>query len=138
MEKKAYYLDTCIWLNFFNKYEWHWKEADQFIRDVAVNEEKIFVSTIVLKELRSKLGERFDEAFQSLKKSSFAAMIKTTNEDYINARAYEREHHMLGFQDYLHVAIAKRLDVPLITRDKNLLIFAKDHVRAYKPEELIC
>ncbi len=38
---------------------------------------------------------------------------------------------------YLHVAIAKRLNIPLITRDKDLIIFAKKHVDVYKPEDLI-
>ncbi|MBT4538739.1 hypothetical protein HOI26_00900 [Candidatus Woesearchaeota archaeon] len=43
----------------------------------------------------------------------------------------------ISFYDYLHVAISKRLNIPLITRDKDLIIFAKKHIEVYRPEELI-
>ena len=59
-------------------------------------------------------------------------------EDYDLARKFENEEEIkLSFYDYLHVAIAKRLNVPLITRDKELIYFAKKHIGVFKPEDLI-
>ena len=60
-----------------------------------------------------------------------------TPEDYELARKWEQEHDSLSFYDYVHVAIAKRLNVPLITRDEDLTKFAKSYIKVFKPEELI-
>ena len=65
-------------------------------------------------------------------------MIKTVPEDYDLARKFEDEEEIkISFYDYLHVAISKRLNIPLITRDKDLITFAKKHIEVYRPEELI-
>ena len=65
-------------------------------------------------------------------------MIKTVPEDYDLARKFEDEEEVkISFYDYLHVAISKRLNIPLITRDKDLIAFAKKHIEVYRPEELI-
>ena len=65
-------------------------------------------------------------------------MIKTVPEDYNLARKFESEEKFkISFYDYLHIAIAKRLNIPLITRDKDLIIFAKKHIEVCRPEELI-
>ena len=65
-------------------------------------------------------------------------MIKTVPEDYDLARKFEDEEEIkISFYDYLHVATSKRLNIPLITRDKDLITFAKKHIEVYRPEELI-
>jgi len=65
-------------------------------------------------------------------------MIKTVPEDYDLARKFEDEEEIkISFYDYLHVAISKRLNIPLITRDKDLITFAKKDIEVYRPEELI-
>ena len=65
-------------------------------------------------------------------------MIKTVSEDYDLARKFEDEEEIkISFYDYLHVAISKRLNIPLITRDKDLITFAKKYVAVHRPEDLI-
>src|SRR3989338_3488731 len=132
MDKREYYLDSCIWLNLFKKEGDstkgipYWKLAKDFIEQVENGRGMIFVSTIVLKELSFKLGEKFYDVKQFFKGSGFIKIIKTTNDDYNLAREFEQQHGFISFYDYLHVAIAKRLGVPLITRDNDLMEFAKN------------
>lgn len=144
MEKKNCYLDSCIWLNLFKKEGDltkgvpYWKLAKDFIGQVEDEKGMIFVSTVVLKELSFKLEEKFDDVKQFFKETSFIDVIKTTSDYYNLAREFEQQHGLISFFDYLHVAIAKRLGVPLITRDSNLMEFAKNHIQVFKPEDLLC
>ncbi len=71
------------------------------------------------------------------KESDFIKIIKTTTSDYETARKWERIHKQLSLYDYLHIAIAKRLNATLITRDKKLMKFSKNIVPTCKPEDLI-
>jgi len=138
-----FYLDTCIWLNLFKregdttKGVPYWKIARDFIDYVGMTEGKIFVSTIVLRELQYKSGDRYGEVKEFFKKFDFISVLSTTNQDYESARISERKHQSLSFFDYLHVAVAKRLGAILITRDRELLLFARNHVKVNRPENLL-
>jgi len=140
--KNSYYVDTCIWLNLFKKEVNkkggipYWKIAEDFIKILEEKQEKIIVSTIVLKELYFTLKEKFPIINRFLKESDFIEIIKTSPEDYELARKWEKENKTLSFYDYLHTAITKRLNLCLITRDEDLIRFAKSHVNVLKPEEL--
>jgi len=140
MFKEVYYIDTCIWLNLFKKEGDstkgipYWKIAKDFLE----KNNQLIVSTITLKELQYVLGENFKEVKKFFKDLDFIKIISTTQEDYDLARKFEdEEKSKISFYDYLHVAIVKRLNLPLITRDKDLMKFARKHVKVYKPEELI-
>ncbi len=138
--QKTYYVDSCIWINLFKKEGEetkgvpYWKSAKDFIE----NGNTIIVSTIVIKELSFKIEEKLNLVMRFFKDNESIKLIKTIPEDYDLARKFEnQEQFKISFYDYLHVAIAKRLNIPLITRDKDLIIFAKKHVDVYKPEDLI-
>jgi len=142
MDEK-YYPDSCIWLNLFKKENnpikgtsW-WKLAKNFIEQVEEQNGKVLVSTIVLKELYFVAKDKFNRIKKFFKESEYIEIVKTTPEDYELARKWEQEHDSLSFYDYVHVAIAKRLNVPLITRDEDLTKFAKSYIKVFKPEELI-
>ncbi len=68
MQRKICYVDSCIWLNLFKKEGDqikgvpYWQLAQDFIKQVEDEKGTIIVSTIVLKELYFKLGEKFDYA----------------------------------------------------------------------------
>ena len=138
-----YYLDSCIWLNFFKKEgdsskgKAYWKIAKDFIENIKNNNNKIIVSTIVLKELSFK--EEFNVIKKFFKDEEYIEIIKTNSEDYKFARKLENEtNFQISFYDYLHIAISKRLEIPLITRDKELIEIAKNILPVNKPEDLIC
>ncbi len=143
MPQTYFYVDTCIWLNLFKKEgdeskgTPYWKLAKDFLEQVEEDNNGIIISTIILKELTFKLGERFNEVKEFFQESDSTKIIKTTPDDYNQARQWEQEHQSLSFYDYLHVAIAKRLNVPLITRDRDLIEFAQEYVKVFKPENLL-
>lgn len=136
----SYYLDTCIWLNLFkregdaSKGVPYWKSAEQLV----LSADRIIVSTIVLKELSFVASDKFIDIKRFFKESDFIDVIKTSPEDYDLARHYECEHMAgISFYDYLHIAIVKRLQITLITRDADMLEFSRAHVPVFRPEELL-
>ena len=136
---KAYYLDTCIWLNLIKNESPYCVFATSFIDMVGKNNDHIIVTTIVLKESSFKLQNQYKIMQSLLESLDCVKIIKTKNEDYNFARWLERtEKIKLSFYDYLHIAVAKRLNMHLITRDNDLIIVAKKYVFVNKPEELIC
>lgn len=88
--------------------------------------------------MQFKLKEKFEEVKQFFNEAEFIQIIKTSTNDYNLAREFEQQHGLLSFYDYLHVAIAKRLNAPLITRDNDLIEFAKKYIEVFKPEDLLC
>lgn len=143
MMQKSYYLDTCIWLNLFKKEGDptkgipYWKIAKEFIKFIEKSDNSIIVSTIILKELSFKLPEKFDFIMEFFDKSSYIKLIKTTPEDYNFARELESNSNFeISFYDCLHIAISKRLNMILVTRDNELLNFADKYIEVKKPEEL--
>ena len=82
MSKKEVYVDSCIWLNLFKnegdptKGIPYWQLAKNFIDSIEKNDGKIFVSTIILKELQFKLGERFEKVKLFFKETEFIQIIK--------------------------------------------------------------
>ncbi len=142
--EKRYYLDSCVWLNLFQKEGDatkgipYWQIALNFIENIKNNKNKVYVSTIVLKELYYILGNKFHNVKTYFEQTDFIVIIKTKNEDYNLARKFENEDDFqISFYDYLHVAIARRIDCVFVTRDKDLLDFARNKINANLPEKLI-
>jgi len=143
---KRYYIDTCIWLNLFKKEGDaergvpYWEIADKFINNIKESEQgDVIVSTIVLKELTFKLKESFNKKRSFFKEKPYIIIVKMIAEDILLARKIESENnYQIGFCDCLHIAIAKRLDATLVTRDKDLIIIGRRYVYVDKPENLIC
>ena len=134
-----YYIDSCIWLNLFKKEvskqgKLFWKITENFLKDVETNQSQIIVSTIVLKEIQFALPNEFKKILEFFEQRHYIQLIKTINEDYIQARKWEPQT-AISFYDCLHAAIAKRTKAILISRDAGLLEFAKKHITAVKPEE---
>ena len=116
----------------------YYKIAEDFFKLVEKSENNIIVSPILLREISFKLGDKYNLAKEFFDKSSYIKIIKTTPDDYSFARKLESEsNYELSFFDCLHIAISKRLDLNLITRDQKLIEIATKHVSVNKPEELI-
>jgi predicted nucleic acid-binding protein len=137
-----YYVDTCIWLNYFKKEVRnnvkYWEITKNFLNFVIQSKSKIIVSTIVIKELKFKLGAKFNIILENLRKDDSIILISTTSQDYQLARQLERINNFkLSFYDFLHIAICKRLNISLITRDKDLIKIGTYYIEINKPEDLI-
>ena len=145
MAQKSFYVDTCIWLNLFKKEGDeskgipYWKIAKDFIEKIMFSESIILYSGFILKEMSFKLSDdEFKEKLEFMKKELKIKFIKATEEDYEFARKLESEFDFeISFFDCIHIAISKRMNSTLITRDEELIQNAKKYVDVKKPEELI-
>ncbi|MBU1246289.1 MAG: PIN domain-containing protein [Nanoarchaeota archaeon] len=146
MAKTLFYLDSCIWLNFFKKEGDadkgipYWKIAKDFIEKIIFSkEDEIIYSGFVLKELKFKLNEKeFKEKLLFFKNEERFKFVKATEEDYSFARKLESDlKYEISFFDCLHIAICKRLNLVLVTRDEDLIKFANKYIKVKKPEHLI-
>ena len=145
MAHKSFYIDSCIWLNLFKKEESqsgdlkYWEIAKNFIESIIFSKDKEIVYTgFVLKELKFKLDEKtFNEKQLFFKNEERFHFIKATEAEYTLARKLESDLNFeISFFDCIHVAICKRLNLVLITRDEKLIEYAKEYIESDKPENL--
>lgn len=147
MAKKSFYLDSCIWLNLFKKEGDSskgvpfWKIAEDFAIKIMFSEdEEIIYTGLILREIQFNIGNEvlFKEKIEFLKGESKFRFVEVIKEDYSVARKLESNSGFdISFYDCLHIAICKRLNFVLVTRDNDLINFAKEHITVKKPEELL-
>ncbi|MBN1385562.1 type II toxin-antitoxin system VapC family toxin [Candidatus Woesearchaeota archaeon] len=138
-----YYIDSCIWLNLFKKEgdetrgkPYH-ELAEEFLNLAETRKDEVVISTFVLKELKYVLKEDFVVLTKRLNHMKLK-LIEPDQHDYSLARFYERlSDYRLSFGDCMHMAISKRYELLLITRDRKLLIFSRRFISAHRPEELL-
>jgi predicted nucleic acid-binding protein len=143
MNKETFYLDSCIWLNLFKnegdstKGKPYWKIAEDFLKYVSSNDNEIFVSSIIVKEIFFKAKNIFKSVNTFFQEEKYIQNISVKKEDYIFARKLESKSNFgISFCDCLHIALSKRSNAILVTRDRKLIEFAKEYVIVKKPEEL--
>jgi len=101
--------------------------------------EEIIYSGLILKELKFKIGngDLLKEKLLFLKEEYKFRFVEVTEEDYSFARKLESElKYELSFYDCLHIAICKRLNFILVTRDEDLIRIARRYIIVEKPENL--
>ena len=132
----TYYVDTCIWLNLFNKEQAKvqglpvWKIAELFLKQYKKD---IICSEFVTIEIVSK-GEK--EKLIIIQE--YASYIQISTEEERLAREIEsQESYNLSFYDCMHLAICKTRGYTLITRDKELLDRGEKYITTLKPENLL-
>lgn len=137
-----YYVDTCIWINLFQKEgdptkgKPYWEIAGDFI---LKHKQEIIYSGIVLRELEINLNRNeFYNRKQFLERSNFQR-VSTIEEDKQKARKLESFYEFtISFYDLVHIMIAKRIGAILITRDRQLLKVAEENgIIARKPENIL-
>lgn len=142
---QGFYIDTCIWLNLFkkegdeNKGFPYWKIAQDFIERVMFSNDKIIIySGVILRELQIKLSEKeYNKKRDFFENEPKLIKVEVLQEDKINARKLESKYNFeISFYDLIHISIVKRLNIILVTRDKQLINIAKENnVCAKRPEE---
>ena len=142
--KKSYYIDTCIYLNLWQKEVdpktglKFWKIARDFLQKIEDSDTIIFFSGFVIKELSYILGNRFKD-----KRAIFLETIKfkkiiANSQDYDFARTLEKEfNYKLSFFDCMHIALTRKERSILITRDEDLQKYGRKYCRVYKPEAFL-
>ena len=144
MKDKRYYIDTCIYLNLWQKEEINgiklWKYAKDFLESIDKKSETIYYSGFIFKELMHILAEEEFQKKKILFESSpnFKKVILSEREFQI-ARQIEKEtKSSVSFFDIIHMLLAKKTNSILITRDNKLIQISKKYgVEVKKPEELL-
>jgi len=116
-------------------------EEDFIDKIMFSNDKEILYSGFILKELQFILNrdKLYNDKYGFLKEESECKFIKSIEEDKILARKLESESGFeISFYDCLHIAICKRTNSVLVTRDYNLIDFAKNYIEVQKPENLLC
>ena len=136
---KKYYLDTSIWLDFFEnrnepnmpKSEW----ADKLLNKILADNDKIVFSRAVLDELKEQnytIYEVFN-LFKPIKR--ILVYVEFTKKQFSKSKDLSKKRNLPVF-DALHALIARDNKAIMITRDnhfKKLL----DITKYKKPEEII-
>ena len=142
--KKSYYIDTCIYLNLWQREvdditkALLWKFAKEFL-EKAEEESIVYYSGFILKELKFILtDEEFDKKKVLFESSPNFRRVFLSEEEFNLARKIEKEsNYEVSFYDIIHILLAKKTNSVLVTRDKKLLEFSEKYsVVARKPEQL--
>ena len=141
-----YYVDTSIWLNLFKKEGNpakgipYWQIAKEFIERVMFSkDDKIIYSDIILREIELKLGEyEYIKVEKFFFKEPKCVKVDLISDDKVIARQLESQYQFeISFYDLVHMALCKRFDCILVTRDKQLSDVSRENgVSAYKPEDI--
>ncbi len=142
--KKSYYVDSCIYLNLWQKEFVNgvalWELAKEFFDKVEEREDIIYYSGFILKEIMYILSENEFKQKRELFNSN-PRFIKEvlTSKEYQDAREIEiRISYEISFYDIMHILLARKTNSILITRDKKLIEISKKlGVEAKKPEEIL-
>ena len=143
--KKRCYVDTCIYLNLWQKEVEKktgvklWKLAQIFFEKAEENGFNIYYSGFILKELSYILSknEFYNKKLLFESSPNFERLI-LSREEFEEARKIENEINLeISFFDIIHIILARKSNSILVTRDKKLIKIADIYnVEAKKPEEL--
>lgn len=138
--KKKYYIDTCIWRDYYENRFNHIKSlgilAMIFFRNLIKNRRVILYSDIVIDELKNAYGlEDINNIFRVFQKRDLLRKVPITKAQLKEAvEIYKSRDVPLG--DAIHAILARDNNAILITRDRDFLRLA-DIVESKKPEDLI-
>jgi len=141
---KYYYVDSCIYLNLWKKeFDFSgnllWNFAKDFFEKAQSENSVIYYSGFLLKELMFVLDEKeFIGKLELFNYSPGFVRITLTKEEYEEAQKLkDRINSNISLFDIIHALLAKKTNSILVTRDRDLIEFAKNiNIEAKKPEEL--
>lgn len=136
---KTYYLDTCIWRDFFeDRFGLEGKPLGRYASClfIKIMKENIIVlfSDLIVKELSVDYDmDKINEMFNLLFFSKILRSVSIEEGDYKKAREIA-DSRKLPLSDVIHAIIADRNNAILITRDRHFDML-RDVVESKKPEE---
>jgi len=136
-----FYLDTCIWRDFFEDRFDGLKPlgefAFRFLKQCKERKIPIIVSDAVVFELRHYFSqERVDEVFSHF--GNIIVNVFATPQQFSEAnKEWVKRGKKLPFDDVLHAVLAKHHKSVLVTRDSHFFDFLTSIVEVEKPEDII-
>ena len=146
MDQKSFYIDSCIYLNLWQKESdeksgvAYWKLAKEFFEKIEDECAIIYYSGYLLKELSFILEKgTFNKKLQIFNNSPNFIRAKLSLIEFNLARSIEKKsNYEISFFDIIHMLLAKKTNSILITRDKKLIEISKKYnVIAKTPEEIL-
>ncbi|MFH1290716.1 MAG: PIN domain-containing protein [Nanoarchaeota archaeon] len=143
---KKYYVDSCIYLNLWQKETSQktkapfWRFAKEFFEEAQNNNATIYYSGYLLRELMFILSEKeFKQKRELFESSPNFKKIRLSQEEYQLARKIESNIEFeISFYDIIHMLLAKKTKSTLITRDRKLKeIATKYSVKIKLPEQAL-
>ena len=132
-----YYLDTSIWLDYYEKRGANGEIATKLIEKLLLNNNQIFFSDMHIIELKH-LGYTI-EAIKNI--ISIANKRKAVTKVHISGKQFEEATLIAGIRkvprgDALHAILCRDNECQFVTGDKDFQKL-KDVTQSKKPEELI-
>ncbi|MBS3060219.1 MAG: PIN domain-containing protein [DPANN group archaeon] len=134
-----YYLDTCVWIAYFNKHEkQHAEAAELFRKIIETPGMQIIISRRHTHEMANKnFLDKFNRLKNLLYKRGKCRGVQTTEFDRQIA-LYHNQYFRLGYGDCLHLQVAKKGKALPISYDNDWHeIGSRIQIRVYLPEELL-
>jgi predicted nucleic acid-binding protein len=137
---KKFYLDTAIWRDYFEDRGDGTRPlgefAFQFLRKCRETNAVVFVSDVVVLELKIRLSEKQSkELFSSFE--GLITWLKASAQQTSEAREeWRKRGKSLPFKDVLHAIIARDNKAVLIARDKHFFDSLSSIVEMQKPEDV--
>jgi len=131
-----YYVDTCIWIDYWeNRYD-NLRPLGEFAANFLSNlteTDIVYYSKLSIRELRKQYSIDIITSIFDIVKDKLVFLETFENDvTYANTIIFSGLAHDA---DAMHIALAKRVGATLVTRDKEILFAGI--VKAFKPEDLI-
>jgi len=141
----SYYIDTCIYLNLWQKEVGfsgvsYWEIAKKLFEFIEEKGIVMYYSGFILNELKFILSEKeFGNKKVLFENMPNFKKIGLERNELDEARKIENETKFeVSFYDIIHMVLARKTNSVLITRDKRLMKIAKKYnVNVSLPEEII-
>jgi len=139
MIQKAFYLDSCIWRDYFENRSDRFRPlgdwALSLINKIIKEDNLIIFSDILIEELENQYSS--EELNKFLKMIPKELIIRIEANEKQTKEAFRIKNKLnIPFGDALHAILARDNNAILISRDKHFYELS-EHVTIRKPEELI-
>lgn len=133
-----YYLDTCVWIAYFNEKEEQHEIAVKLFEKIRESKDIILVSHTHIIEMRNKNKlEEFNTLKDKLYYQGLCVGVITTELDRQIAYKHN-EKEKLGYGDCVHLQVAKRENAIPVSFDQDWQdLGEKMQFKVYLPEEII-
>ncbi len=137
---KRFYLDTAIWRDYFEDRSDGTRPlgefAFQFLRKCGENNAIVFVSDVVVLELKIRFSEQQSKEIFSSFESMITWLDASAKQTSKAREEWRKRDKALPFKDVLHAIIARDNHAILIARDKHFFDQLFSIVEVQKPEDV--
>ena len=134
-----YYLDTCIWIDYFENRSDRFRPLGEWafflIKKIIQDDDLIIYSDLVEEELQVIYSEKEIKKIFSIAPKEILVKVSNSIKQLKEAIHYSKRFN-IPKKDALHAVLARDNEAILVTRDKHFYELTRDII-VKKPEELI-